>query len=318
LKRLVLFGQSGSFISNALVTRVLRACRRRGDFDVVAVCSTGRYNFRPLHTAAKSVVVRLFDNAHPVVLHPPMWRAFERTARRERVPFVSAPRVNDPHFVAWLRREVRPDFAMSLVCVHIFGRDLLDALGYAVNYHNGLLPQYRGLGATNWSIYRGEERTGFSFHRMTPGIDEGPVLLQDSVPVTPDASPLQLEWQKTALAVGATDRVLDAMARGEPGVEQAGTPGYFSGRDRRRIRRVGDDVTWDDLTSRRRAFDAVTLTIGGHEFWVTKVRKLDTPSTGPLTFRTADGIYGRVTRLSHLPPALHRLYRRMRDSTRAA
>ena len=51
----------------------------------------------------------------------------------------------------------------------IFRAPLLDACRRPINYHDGLLPNYRGVAATGWSIYRGESQSGFTFHRMASG-----------------------------------------------------------------------------------------------------------------------------------------------------
>ncbi len=221
--------------------------------------------------------------------------------------------VNDPEFIVRLRRDLRPDFALSLICLQIFKNELLETFETAVNYHNGLLPAYRGLGATQWSVYNGEPRTGFSFHRMTPGIDEGPVLYDDAVTVRPRVSALMLEWEKTVLATRAIPTVLDAMIRDEPSAPQAGTPGYYGQSASDRITAIIDPslVTWDDLVRRLHAFSAVDITLAGRPYRVTKAKRVEDSNSSPLTFRTADGTKAQPTRFSFLPYPLYRLYRRM-------
>ena len=117
-----------------------------------------------------------------------MLQATLRRARGLRVPrgaSVIVPplrNVNHPEFVALVRGELRPDAALSLGCEQIFGGELLAALGRPVNYHSGLLPAYRGLQSTAWSLYRGEPVTGFSYHLMEESIDAGPILVQGISP----------------------------------------------------------------------------------------------------------------------------------------
>jgi methionyl-tRNA formyltransferase len=53
-----------------------------------------------------------------------------------------------------------------------------------IQYHPSLLPRYRGPSAINWPIIRGDGHTGLSIFRPVDGLDEGPVILQKSTPVS--------------------------------------------------------------------------------------------------------------------------------------
>jgi methionyl-tRNA formyltransferase len=55
-----------------------------------------------------------------------------------------------------------------------------------IQYHPSLLPRYRGPSSINWPIIRGDTQTGLSIFRPTDGLDEGPVILQKTVPIGPD------------------------------------------------------------------------------------------------------------------------------------
>ncbi|MEY4295064.1 MAG: hypothetical protein RLY82_752 [Pseudomonadota bacterium] len=57
-----------------------------------------------------------------------------------------------------------------------------------IQYHPSLLPKYRGPSAIGWAISNGETKTGLTIFRPTDGLDEGPVILQKSCEITPDAT----------------------------------------------------------------------------------------------------------------------------------
>ena len=57
-----------------------------------------------------------------------------------------------------------------------------------IQYHPSLLPKYRGPSAIGWAIARGETETGLTIFRPTDGLDEGPVILQKTAPIAPDAT----------------------------------------------------------------------------------------------------------------------------------
>jgi methionyl-tRNA formyltransferase len=54
-----------------------------------------------------------------------------------------------------------------------------------INAHYGLLPAYRGMNVTEWSIYHGDP-VGVTVHLVDPGIDTGPILLQERIELEPD------------------------------------------------------------------------------------------------------------------------------------
>lgn len=55
-----------------------------------------------------------------------------------------------------------------------------------IQYHPSLLPKYRGPSSINWPIIKGDAQTGLTVFRPTDGLDEGPVILQKTVPIGPD------------------------------------------------------------------------------------------------------------------------------------
>ena len=55
-----------------------------------------------------------------------------------------------------------------------------------IQYHPSLLPKYRGPSAINWAIALGEDKTGLTIFRPSDGLDEGEVILQKEVVITPD------------------------------------------------------------------------------------------------------------------------------------
>lgn len=57
-----------------------------------------------------------------------------------------------------------------------------------IQYHPSLLPKYRGPSSINWPIARGDRETGLTIFRPTDGLDEGPVILQKTCPIGPDAT----------------------------------------------------------------------------------------------------------------------------------
>ena len=61
-----------------------------------------------------------------------------------------------------------------------------------INVHPSLLPQHPGLRAWEQSIRAGDKITGCTVHCVDAGMDTGPILAQQTVPVRPDDTPESL------------------------------------------------------------------------------------------------------------------------------
>jgi methionyl-tRNA formyltransferase len=105
-----------------------------------------------------------------------------------------------------LWRSLGIDLAVVVAYGHLLPSWMLDScpLG-AWNLHFSLLPRWRGAAPVNWAVLAGDAETGVSLMRLTPGLDEGPVLARCRRPITAaDAAPALLE----ALAADAAALLL--------------------------------------------------------------------------------------------------------------
>ena len=66
----------------------------------------------------------------------------------------------------------------------ILSQEILDMprLG-CVNAHGSLLPEYRGAAPIQWCLYHGETETGVTTMMMDAGMDTGPMLMEETVPI---------------------------------------------------------------------------------------------------------------------------------------
>jgi methionyl-tRNA formyltransferase len=317
--RLVLVADSRSPTSVALTRAALARARVHREIEVVGLADVattppGRLA-RPRALLAEAGRHAFEPRAAPRGVRRSLPRGSAATlARRHRLPHVVPPggRLNDPRFIARLETDLRPDATLALMVGELFGPALLSACRRPVNYHDGALPAFRGLFATPWSVYREEPRSGFSVHRMAAGVDDGPVLLGDAVPVAPRALSGQVQRDKTRLAGARMGDVLDRIARDEAGEAQQGQARSYTRAEGLAIRDVGDPaaLAFAELQRRLRAFELVRLTLGGEAWSVTQIAEVEARRREPpLAFTTADGIRAAPVRFVHLPLALHRLHR---------
>jgi len=115
------------------------------------------------------------------------------------------------------------DLAVVVAYGHILPRWMLDSCPLGVwNLHFSLLPRWRGAAPVNHALLAGDEATGVSLMRITPGLDEGPVLAQSHRDITQADT---AESLLTDLARDAAELLMDQLplllSRSGRPVEQA-------------------------------------------------------------------------------------------------
>lgn len=101
---------------------------------------------------------------------------------------------------------------------------ILDAPRYGcINFHPGLLPKYKGADPIFWQLKNREPYSGFTVHRMTEIMDEGPVLLEQKLPVIPGETYGIHQSRLGALAAEIVLNVTDIILSGATGVAEKTT-----------------------------------------------------------------------------------------------
>jgi methionyl-tRNA formyltransferase len=80
--------------------------------------------------------------------------------------------------------ELDPDFIVVVAYGQILPGWLLESARHAaINIHASLLPRYRGAAPILWAILNGDAVTGVTTMMMEEGLDSGPILMQQEVPI---------------------------------------------------------------------------------------------------------------------------------------
>ena len=139
-----------------------------------------------------------------------------RVATNLGIPVRGAAEVRDPALAGELREE-GVDLLLNVHSLHIVDAEVLaaPALG-AYNLHPGPLPERAGLHAPSWALYEGDERHGVTLHRMTPGIDEGPIAFAERFEIGARDTALAVMTQCVRRGRRLVERLLDLAERGEP------------------------------------------------------------------------------------------------------
>jgi len=125
-----------------------------------------------------------------------------------------------------------------------------------LNVHASLLPRWRGAAPIQRALLAGDPETGITIMQMEEGLDTGPILLQERVPIASDATSVVLSAELAILGgrlvLTALDRVAEGSLRGTPQPPDGIT--YAS-----KVTREEGRLDWrqpsNDLERRVRAFD---------------------------------------------------------------
>ncbi len=96
--------------------------------------------------------------------------------------------INSVDFINYIK-DNKIDLIISIASPKIFKEKLINAptLG-CINYHTGFLPKYRGRQPLFWAMHNDEDFFGISIHFMDKLIDNGPIIVQQKIPIEPSDS----------------------------------------------------------------------------------------------------------------------------------
>ena len=136
-------------------------------------------------------------------------------AEEKKFPVYRFPKYSDPEALAALKA-LNADIGV-MAYVLLFAPPEFCAIPKhgMIQFHPSLLPLHRGPASIPWAIIRGRSETGLSIFRPTPGLDEGPMILQKRVAIGPNDTAASLYFDKIfPLGVEALVQAADLVTAG--------------------------------------------------------------------------------------------------------
>lgn len=134
------------------------------------------------------------------------------------------------------------DLNADVACVVAYGQILpkraLAATRYGcLNLHGSKLPRWRGAAPIQRAIMAGDTETAAQIMQMGPGLDTGPILLSEIIPIHSDDNAARLSERMSRIGAGLWPRTLAALGRGVlMPTEQQGEPIYAAKIDKSEAR----------------------------------------------------------------------------------
>ncbi len=124
--------------------------------------------------------------------------------------------INTPEGLELLRA-MQPDLLVVAAYGQILSKDVLTIpTRGTINVHASLLPKYRGAAPVAYAILGGEKYTGVTIIKVTPGLDSGDMILQESLDILPDDTTGSLEARLSTLGAKLAVEAARKYASGGP------------------------------------------------------------------------------------------------------
>jgi methionyl-tRNA formyltransferase len=211
-------------------------------------------------------------------------------ARRHELPLLEFAR-GEHHGVAEAVLAQRPEAIVVVAFGQILREPLLSApaLG-CLNVHASLLPRWRGVAPIPFAILHGDAWTGVTIMRMDAGVDTGPVLAQQAVPIHPEETAQELSERLAGVGADLLVHTLRRFQQGRVELQPQGDQGAVYAP---KLTRALAPVRWDRAVLQvhnqirgLQPYPGATSFLQEHLLKITAAR--------PYSFRTVDQEPGTV------------------------
>jgi len=135
-------------------------------------------------------------------------------ASKYGVPVTQSVNVNDEAFLEHLR-ELKVALIVSISGTQLYRKKLRQQTPAGIiNCHGALLPKYRGLMPSFWTLLNGEREGGISVHFVDRKLDSGPIVVQERYRIHPHDT---LEHVMARSKDLAAESIIQAVRRIEAG-----------------------------------------------------------------------------------------------------
>lgn len=219
------------------------------------------------------------------------------------IPVFQPKRIRNPEAIEKLKKW-KADFYIVAAFGQILPQTLLDMPKHAsINVHASLLPRWRGAAPIQAAIREGDDKTGITIMIMDAGLDTGPMLTKQAIPIEKDETAQTLHDKLAQIGGELLIETLPKFLSGEvqPQQQDESLVTYAS-----QIKKEDGQIDWSQSASSiERLVRAFTPWPGTYTFWNGKQLKIHSGTdgkgseisakvvekNGQIAIGTGDGLY---------------------------
>jgi len=158
-------------------------------------------------------------------------------AKRHGIEYRHVKDVNDEYYIEYAE-SLSPDVLVSVAATQKFEPELLDIPSEAaINIHSSLLPEYKGVSPSFWSLLHDESKTGITVHYMDEKIDAGDIIRRKPIDIHEDDTLHTLNKRVAEQGSDLLFEALEAIRTGSVDAEPMPEGGsYYSMPDRDNVK----------------------------------------------------------------------------------
>ncbi|MBB4806332.1 methionyl-tRNA formyltransferase [Chryseobacterium defluvii] len=166
-------------------------------------------------------------------------------AAENNIPVFQPEKLRNPEFLEELRKLNADVFVV--VAFRMMPKVLFEMPEIGTfNLHASLLPDYRGAAPINYAIINGEEKTGATTFFINEKIDEGNILLQETLEILPDESAGSLHDRLMEMGAKLVVKTLNGLS--ENSIEERPQPQVEHPKNAYKIFKEDTRINWDALS----------------------------------------------------------------------
>ena len=214
-------------------------------------------------------------------------------AQERGFPLYQPLKVREEAFLREME-ELEPELIVVVAFGQILPKRLLELppMG-CINVHGSLLPQYRGAAPMQWSILRGEKKTGITTMFMDVGLDTGAMLLKEEIEIGEDMTLSELHDALMEMGANVLLKTLEQLSDGtlvsEPQREEDASYAPMIKKETGKIPWEKSSKTIHDLVRGLNSWPGAYTFLGEdtYKIWKTKILEKDSDAL-PGTILQAD------------------------------
>jgi len=177
----------------------------------------------------------------PVIPEPLWMDSLTEWCKKNKISYIPSGNYADIENVS--RSDWKIDLVFSCFYDKIVKQWFIEKCENILNLHHAPLPKYRGILPINWALKNKEKKHGVTIHKITQGIDDGPIISQIDYSIYEDIDEVEDVYKRaTEYAWTLFQQTIPILDKINPIPQDDSLSSYYSKEDRKRL---GDRLSYN-------------------------------------------------------------------------